>query len=157
MTVTGNLLVLSTPIFAPAKVRLRGANFRPDAVPFKETICGELGSESLRMKLAEIDPPVTGWKVTSTLQDRPGARLPVQPFVIWKPEPTMEGALKVIGVLPMFETVTVCGALVVPTDCVGNVRDVGETEMPDACVDPLRILTIDAIEGTPLLSTRKSM
>src|SRR4051795_5888664 len=116
-------------------------------VPVSATVCVEAlpPESSLKVSVALLTVGALGLNVTDVLQVALAARVPVQAF-----GPTLKSAAFVpanaTGVVaskfsvaaPVFFTVTVCGALVVPTCCGANVS-----------VDALR-LALDAGGAAPL-------
>jgi len=99
------------------------------AVPVNVMTCGLLAALSL-MSMAELSVPVeVGANVTVIAQLAPPATLPPQllPSLneVQAPE-FMTMFVMLSEALPVFERVTVCGALVVPMFCWLNVRLVAE-------------------------------
>ena len=98
-------------------------------VPVKETFCGLPLALSVTIRVPDRLPVAVGVKVTLKVQLAPGATLTPQVFVCAKSvllAPVM-AMLRVSGALPLFDSVTACGALVVPTFWLPNESEVSES------------------------------
>jgi hypothetical protein len=107
-------------------------------VPDKLTVCGLPPPESLRLSTALRVPVVVGANVTLTVQLAPGPICEPQMFVSEKSFqllPVILAPLKLIAVLLVLVTVTVCGVLFVPTFCGGKLSCAGDTltTVPTPC------------------------
>jgi hypothetical protein len=109
-------------------------------VPLRETFCAPL--ERLIVSVPVRVPAAVGENVTVIVQLFPAAIDDVQVVVAAK-SPLVVTPLFVTAAVPLFLTVTVMPALVVPVACCGNVRLVGETviEPPVLVPLPLRVTT----------------
>src|SRR4051812_9776367 len=116
-------------------------------VPVSATVCVEAlpPESSLKVSVALLTVGALGLNVADVLQVAPAARVPLQVFdpilksaALVPPNATGVVALKFSVAAPVFFTVTVCGALVVPTCWGANVS-----------VDALR-LALDAGGAEPL-------
>ena len=118
-------LGLVWPTTVPPNARLDGLaeSAGPGAVPLPERpmLVGPFGSLVETVSVPLRDPLAVGAKVTFTAQVAPAARLVPQLFVCAK-SPLV--AIEVIDAdaVPVFFTVTACGALVVPTFWFAKVR-----------------------------------
>lgn len=128
-----------------AKVRLLGATVTvagPAPVPVKTTVCGLPVILSATFRVAVRVPTAVGVNRTLIVQLALTARLPAGLHMV--PEvgngtakspafvPVTVKPAKLIAAVPVFETVTLCGALVVPTVCEVNVKLVGAITTGDA-------------------------
>ena len=122
---------LVVPTACLANVSLVGVavttTVRAFPVPLRLTICGEVDP----LSLTEIDParvPVAcGVNVTEIVQVA-GEGPSVVPHVFVCAKSPLAGAIEIgVDAVPVFFTVTVFAALVVPTVCAANVSLVGET------------------------------
>jgi hypothetical protein len=154
--VTGPVPVLVTVTFCAGLVEFTGweANVRllgvtvtvpvagPAPVPVKATVCGLPVTLSATFRVAVRVPTAVGVNRTLIVQLAPIARLPAPLHMV--PEvgngtakspafvPVTVKPAKLIAAVPVFETVTLCGALVVPTVCDVNVKLVGAMTTGDA-------------------------
>jgi hypothetical protein len=88
-------------------------------------ITGLIAALVSRSRLADFPPVLLGVKVTLTEHDCPAETPELQVFVsanIAASVPAMLMPLTVRVALPVFETVTICAAADVPTDCELNAR-----------------------------------
>lgn len=113
---------------------LPGSNHYYWPVPLSVTLCGLFAalSENLRVELRPF--LLVGVNVTLTVHDVPWANPapPIGHVLAWmakSPEfpPAMVMLEKISAEPPELVTVTICGALVVPTLCAGNVNDAGDS------------------------------
>jgi hypothetical protein len=154
--VTGPVPVLVTVTFCAglvefigceANVRLLGATVTVAVaclapVPVKATVCGLPVTLSATFRVAVRVPTAVGVNRTLIVQLAPAARLPAPLHMV--PEvgngtpkspafvPVTVKPAKLIAAVPVFETVTLCGALVVPSVCDVNVKLVGAITTGDA-------------------------
>jgi hypothetical protein len=113
-------------------------------VPVSGTLCGLFGALSVRTNDALRVPDRDGVNVIDTLQVPPTATVtPAQPFSETVKSSVFGTAalLTKSGAVPVFVTVTSCGALGVPVSRAANVSDVGENatagaEVPVDAVQP---------------------
>jgi hypothetical protein len=89
------------------------------------TICGLAGALSVKERLPEAAPSAVGVKVIATVQV-PGAATGLEveqvvPVGEMAKGPVTPMAVKVRLALPVLVRVTLCAALVAPTDCDGKV------------------------------------
>lgn len=124
-------LVLPTTWLPKARLSVERLTAGPDAtpVPFNAIVCGLPGALSVIVIAPESVPRAPGVNMTVIVQLAPAARLLPQLFD-WAKLPFTAMLVMVKAALPVLLTVTVCGALVVPTACAGNVRTVAESTMP---------------------------
>jgi len=110
-------------------------------VPESATACGLPVALSAMLTLAVRAPPAVGLNVTLMMQFASTARLAGQVFV-WEKSPAFAPVkltpVIVSAALPLFVSVTDCGALDVPTFCDANVRLVGAS------------VTVGAFAGAPV-------
>lgn len=152
--VTGPVPVLVTVTFCAALVEFTGcdANVKllgvtvtvasPAPVPVKATVCGLPVTLSATFRVAVRVPTAVGVNSTLIVQLAPTAKLPAPLHMV--PEvgngtpkspafvPVTVKPAKLMAAVPVFETVTLCGALVVPTVCDVNVKLVGAITTGDA-------------------------
>jgi hypothetical protein len=95
------------------------------AVPVRPTVCGLPGALSLTLKLPVRVPDAVGVNVTLMAQFPPAARELPQLSVSAK-SPLVMMLVMVRVAVPVFDSVTVCAALVVPTVWLAKVSEVGE-------------------------------
>src|SRR5579872_320662 len=114
--------VLVVPTFWLPKLRLVGLRLTAGAstlpVPLSARFCGLSGALSVKVTLALFVPVAPGVKVTLMVQDAPLLSVLGQLLVCAKSPafvPLRAILLIFKGALPLFLSVTVCGALVVPT------------------------------------------
>jgi hypothetical protein len=129
-SVTG-CAALVVPTCCPAKLSEVGLSvaFAEVAVPVRLAVCGLLLALSVTVRVAVRVPLAVGLKVTLIAQLAPAARLEPQLLVSAKSPllvPVMAMLLMDSAPPLEFESVTVWGALVVPTDWVANVTELGE-------------------------------
>jgi hypothetical protein len=93
-------------------------------VPLRPTDCGLPVALSAKEMAADLAPPALGEKVALTEQAAPAAKLPaptghVSAVIVKSPGlvPVNPMPVKLTGLLPVFVTVTLCAALVVPVFC----------------------------------------
>ena len=98
----------------------------PMPVPDSCTTCWTPASFDVIARVPPFAPTRTGEKVTKTEKEALAARLDGQLFVCWKPG--IAAMLEIANAaVPVFETVTVCGALEVPVFWLANVKLDGDT------------------------------
>jgi hypothetical protein len=110
--------VLDVPAACDPKVRLvelRTAAGLATPVPLKATLCGLEGALSVTASEAEIAPEATGAKVSEMVQLAPA--LTLDPQVVVSPKysalvPVIAMLLMLSAVLPVFESLIACAALV---------------------------------------------
>jgi len=104
-------------------------------VPVRGACCGLFGALSVTVSCAERVPASVGEKVIETLQLLPTGRVrPEQPSWTTVKSSVFGTAALLMNsdALPVFLTVTCCGALVVPVSCAANVSDDGDSETAGA-------------------------
>jgi hypothetical protein len=128
-TITGELAV---PTSCAAKPMFEGATETPGnaPTPVKGTRCGLPGALSTTLMDAVRLPGAVGLSVTLRLQALPLSRDGGQLLVCLKS--VALGPVRLMfeipsGPSPVFDTVTVCAALVIPTVSVGKFKLPGET------------------------------
>jgi len=94
-------------------------------VPVRPTVCGLPEALSVTLELPVRVPDAVGVNVTLMLQFPPDASEPPQLSVSAK-SPLATMLLMVRVAVPVFDSVTVCAALVVPTLWLAKVSEVGE-------------------------------
>ena len=113
----------------------RLATGSPPPVPLKLTVWGLLIALSVMASDAPRDPVAAGVNVTLIVQLAPAATLLPQVFV-WAKSPGFGPPMAMLEMfreaLPMFESVTVCGELVVPVFCWLKVRLAGDNDTAGA-------------------------
>jgi len=110
-------------------------------VPVSVTVCGLIGALSVIAMVPLRVPVAVGVRVTLIVQLAPAARLAPHVFVTPKSEEFVPVTLMLEMArltLPVFERVTVCAALGVPTCCPVNVRLPGEVFAPGKGQNTLR-------------------
>jgi hypothetical protein len=138
-----------------------GVMAKSDPAPLRLIICGLPGALSLIVTDPVLGPVAVGAKATEIVQLAPAARLLPQLVFRRKVLGAIEiGALNVSVAVPLFVSVTVCGALVLPTGWLVNVRLVGERVAAGAgdppplrttvCVDPAVPLSLSVTTSEPL-------
>src|SRR2546427_767195 len=95
-------------------------------VPERVTTCGVPGALSTRVRAPRLWPTALGANVTLTAQLEPTATGPLH-VLVWAKSPLVEILVNTKGKSPMLLTVTVCGALVVPTASTPKERLDGAT------------------------------
>lgn len=134
-------------------VRLAGDQDAVGVVPFPESVAEGAAlvksPDTVRTPLRV--PCAVGAKVTVMMQFDPGATEVPQLFV-WEKSPVTWILLRLIGTVPVLESVTVCETLVDPTTWLPNVRAVGESVPVSASAVPER-LTEDgvAVKSPPIV------
>ena len=108
--------------------------------PESAMACGLPAALSLIERLPFLGPGAVGVKVTLIKQAALVARLVAQLFV-WAKSPLVEIPSIVIGNVPLFARVTVCGALVVPTFCAPKINDEVDKLRMGPVPDPLNGIT----------------
>jgi len=98
-------------------------------VPVSETDCGLSTALSIKVTAPGRVPVVVGVNVTETVQEAPTPSEPVQ-LLVWAKSPEATMLDSVVEAVPLFETVMVLAALVVPTVWLVKVRLEGEKEIP---------------------------
>jgi hypothetical protein len=125
------LAALVVPTARAAKLRLAGDKDTAVPVPLKLTVCGLVGSESLRRRLAVRAPAPFGLKLTLRVQLAPPARL-VPQVLVWAKSlllaPTRLMPVMLRAVLPLLVKVTTLAGLVVPMTRVGKLRLLADKE-----------------------------
>jgi hypothetical protein len=123
---------MSHTLFAHVKncVSIASGGFVPVPVPVIGTVCGLFAALSVRMNVAERVPDAVGENVIETLQLVPGASVrPEQPSLVCVKSSAFVPRVAALEMkspaFPVFVTVIVCGALVVPIACAAKVNDVG--------------------------------
>lgn len=124
------------------KLRLLGNKVTAGATPtpLRLTDCGLPGASSLMITAPRRTSVVVGVKVTVIEQTAPTATLAGdrgQVFV-WAKSPVAAMLEIVKGAPPLFASVTVCAALLVPTNWLPNVRLAGDKLTDEATPMPLR-------------------
>src|ERR1017187_2374932 len=119
--ICGALLV---PTFCFANVRWAGDSLTTVPVPNSSTTCGFEDALSLMVTAPVLVPCTRGVKVAVIVQLPPGATLPWQVvFALnWLPLKLTDEIVN--GDVPLFVSVAIIGALVVPISCVGKVTGV---------------------------------
>ena len=161
--VLGSLVV---PTVCFAKVRLVGRNVSgATAVPDRVTICWVTAPLSLTVRVPFAEPTIVGVNVTPMTQVAFDARVtPEQAFELMEKFALMGKEEPIVtAVLPLFFTVTVFGALVVPLAWLVNERLAGENssgeiaapapvpESPSSCGLAVELsVTIKAPAALPL-------
>jgi|GEM_PF-4097838 len=109
------------------KFRKPGESLKPtqSPVPVRVTFCGLWKSLSAMLKVPVRAPVAVGVKVIVTTQLAPAATGLTQVLVCAK-SPVVATAPMFSGILLVLVRVNFSGALVVPTFCVGKVKDVSE-------------------------------
>jgi hypothetical protein len=127
---------LVVPIACEAKLKLAGASAAVAGVipvPVNETACGDPAALSVTDSVPVREPLAVGLKVTEIPQFAPAASVAPQLVVAAKsPEAAIDETASADD--PLFVSVTVCAALVVPVVCEAKLRLVGDsvTAGPDA-------------------------
>src|SRR5215472_13335393 len=137
--------VLAVPTSWFVKVRFAGVQEAIGACPFPARVAegtALLKSPDTVMLPVRV-PRAVGVKVTLITQLVPGASEAPQ-VLVWANSPVAWMPLKVMGILPVLVSVSVCAALVVPTTWLPNVRDVGES-VPALVVAVPEMLTDDGV------------
>jgi hypothetical protein len=120
------------PTTVEANARLAGLALSagPGAVPVPLSATETAPETSvLTVSVPLREPAAVGLNFTVTVQDPPAAMLVPQVLVCEK-SPVIVTDDTDAAVEPLFETVTVCGALVVPVVCDPKLRAVGDAETP---------------------------
>jgi hypothetical protein len=120
------------PTTVEANARLAGLALSagPGAVPVPLRATETAPDTSvLTVSVPVREPAAAGVNVTVTVQDPPAGMLVPQVFVCAK-SPVTVTEDTAAALEPLFETVTVCGALVVPVDCEPKLSAVGDAETP---------------------------
>jgi hypothetical protein len=120
------------PTTVDANARLAGLALSagPGAVPVPLSATETAPETSvLTVSVPLREPAAAGLNVTVTVQDPPAAMLVPQVLVCEK-SPVIVTDDTAAAVEPLLETVTVCGALVVPVVCEPKLSAVGDAETP---------------------------
>ena len=93
--------------------------------PVSDTTCGLPAAESVIVKAPVLAPATVGVKTTLMMHDPPFPATVVPQLLVWLNAP--EATIPVIDRLPVpeFDSVTICGALLVPTAWLPKVSAVG--------------------------------
>ena len=141
VTLNGALVVLTA---CGPNVKLLGVTLTvaapPVPVPVSVTVCGLPVALSVNVIAPVRVPVAVGLNVIEKTHD--GASSPMLGHcasVAPAKSPLVTMLLKISGNSPLFDTVTVCAALVVPTAWLPNVNDVGEIPITAATPVPVNV------------------
>jgi hypothetical protein len=127
------------PTLVAVKVRLDGETAATDdpPVPVRRMLPVTPSELSVTVTLPKNVPVCVVRKVTLMLQELPTEREAGQLFVCVKAMAPLAVMDEMFSTeLPVFDRTTVCGALVIPIRCRGNVRELGEKEATGAIAEP---------------------
>jgi len=129
---------LILPSACAVKVRADGAAFRTVAppVPVSDTVCGLPDALSVMLKVPVRVPVAVGVNVTLTVQLVLAARL-VPQLLLCAKSPLAVMLATLAAAVPVFDTVTGCEALLLPSTCAAKVRALVETVMAGAAPVPV--------------------
>ena len=125
------ILIVYVAVAPAFRVLLVGAlvRLKSEPVPVRPMVCGLFCALLVTVSVPERLPEAVGVKVTATVQADPGERVDGQLLVCAK-SPVACNVPTLKGRLPVLETVTVCGALEVPSGRLENVKLAGATLAP---------------------------
>jgi len=128
------LPALLVPTLTAPKLSDLGDSCTTVPVPVSEMVWVPEPPSSLIVIEPVLVPPAVGVKVTLIVQLVPGCMPDPQVFVSWK---SPVGVMLEISnsAVPLFDGVSVCAALVVPTSCVAKVSFVAESDAVGVCIN----------------------
>jgi hypothetical protein len=119
------LVGLLAPTLITPKARLTVERVTRVPVPVRLIFCGFPLALSVNVSIPLRVPIAVGWNATLTVQLDPEARRAPQVFAVIAKSPLPTTLVKVTATAPVFLSVTVILALVMPTSSLGNVRLAG--------------------------------
>ena len=130
-----------------------GAKVKSCPVPIRLTVCGLPAALSVIVMVPVRFPPAVGLNVTAMAQFAPAATLDPQVLVSAKSPalaPEIAMLVTLSAAFPLFESVTICGAVVISNNSEVKVRLTGDRPTMGPVPVPLRT-TFCVLPATPLL------
>ncbi len=143
---------LGLPSTCTAKLSAAGVAFRTALapVPVRETVCGLPAALSAMLNVPARVPVPVGVKVTLTVQLLLTARLVPQLLLCVK-SPLAVMLATLAAAVPVFDTVTGCDALLLPSTCAAKVRVLADTAMTGAVPVPVSETVCGLFEALPVI------